>query len=47
MPPLAKKYRQETHDAAADAQKSVAKMNKVMNNGITLQVYLAMGGKHD
>lgn len=45
-PPQSKRYRAEVHTAAKDAQKKVAKLNTVMNNGITLKIYLAAGGKH-
>lgn len=45
-PSKVKKYRKETHDAAADATEQLTKLNKVMGNGITLKIYLAAGGKH-
>ena len=45
-PPAVDKYRKETHRAAKEATKEIGKLNEIMGNGITLKVYLAVGGKH-
>lgn len=37
--------RKETHAAATEATKQLKKINKVMSNGITINIYHAAGGK--
>lgn len=43
-PELAQKYQAETHAAARQASISLDKINKVMSNGITLQISKATKG---
>jgi hypothetical protein len=45
-PAKATQFREETHVAAVEATKSLKKLNKVMNNGITINIYHAMRDGH-
>lgn len=46
-PPQVVKLRKETHEAAKDASQSLAQLNKIMSNGVTLNIFYATGGRHD